>query len=121
MKVTYRIPTDPYAYVEIEDEVTAFNWPQIKENYDELASTFKIGEGITDKEYNDFMDSFLLGEMNGLGEVYQLMSPSQQACVQTIKRSLKRIKARQSKQTFSHVDEDNGPGKGENGDYSGMD
>lgn len=93
-KAQIRIPTEQFAYIELEVEDTAENIVLI--HYDFLRMV-KPKVGIPDKEYNDFVDRYLLGEKNHV-EVYQLMSPEQQTCVQTIKRSLARIKAKQEKQ-----------------------
>lgn len=95
-KATLRVPTnEQYAFVEVSLEDTA---EKIREAYYELTDMFKPKEGLSVKDYNDFIDKYLLGEMNGLGEIYHTMSKDQQDTVQTIKRSLARIKARQNKE-----------------------
>lgn len=98
MKVIIRIPTEQYAYVEIVDDfvpesqdsaveyITAFN-----EKVTEAFKREKTGPGLTDKEFNYFLDVYLT---NGTGssDVYAKMNLSQQGCIQAIKRSMKRIK-----------------------------
>lgn len=89
-----RIPTEQFAYIELSVEDTAENIVAI--HYDFLRMV-KPKVGLPEKEFNSFVDKYLLGEKNHV-EVYQLMSPEQQVCVQTIKRSLARIKAKQEKE-----------------------
>ena len=111
-KVTLRIPTnDTYAFAEIVFErpivtsnengsaYTGFDWTpeRVKEEYDKYIQAFKVQEGISEKDMNAYMDKYLMGDLRELNEQYQKMSPSQQSCIQTIKRSLARIKARQNK------------------------
>lgn len=112
MKTTYHVPTESFGFIEIEaedsDRPLAFQIQERVEAYKAISEAVKgtpSGEGIPDKEYNQFMDNFLMGNMNGLGEIYQAMSKEQQSCVQVIKKSLKRIKARQNKGVEDYSDE----------------
>lgn len=91
MKYDLHIPVEQFGFISKEIEGTD---EQAVEEYRSLRAALGSGEGLSAKEYNDFIDNFLLGQMNGLGELYQQMSMSQQETVQTIKRSLKRIKSR---------------------------
>lgn len=93
-KARLRIPTEMYAYIEVDVEDTPEG---ILEAYRGFVALTKVGVGLPPKEMNAFIDSYLLGEMNGLGEVYEKMSESQKDVAQTIKRSLARIKARELK------------------------
>jgi len=99
MKVSFRIPTEMYSFVEpvidMPEDTTA---EKIREVYDELAAAFKPKpeNSLGDKEYNAFIDRQLTGEANHVEE-YNQMSPQQKDAVQIIKRSLKRIESRESK------------------------
>lgn len=54
----------------------------------------KTSPGLTDKEFNDFVDAQLMGTPNHV-EMYEKASPEQKMCIQVLKRALKRIKSRQ--------------------------
>ena len=126
MKIVYRIPTEMYAFAEV-----SFEWPdevsadQVKEKYDVLSEAFKpksINEGIDKKTFDSFTDRYLQCEKMNSGdfESYNKMSKDQQDKIQWAKRSFKRVDARRDREdngTWDHV----GPGKGENGDWSGQD
>ena len=93
MKFSGQISTGQFEYLAFEVEGT----PEAAvEAYRALQVAFKGGEGLPEKEFNAFLDRQLMGETNHVEE-YQLMSAEQQKVVQTIKRSLKRIEARQNK------------------------
>lgn len=93
MKTTLRLPTkDQYAYIELElEDMTV---PQAVEAYESAMALLKPQEGITDKDFNAFLDRQIMGEANHVEE-YNRMSDEQKKIVQTIKRTLKRIEARQ--------------------------
>lgn len=97
MKITYRIPTEMYAYVEIEEDYKdVMPVEKIRELYTYYSEINKVqpANSLPDKEHNGFIDRMLLGEENHI-EDYNKMSPQQQSEVQTIKRALKRIKSRE--------------------------
>jgi hypothetical protein len=88
MKTKLHIPTEQYGYVEVETEV---------EDIQEALALYKEvkgGAGLAPNEYNGFIDRMLMGDENHL-EDYLKMSAEQQACVQVIKRALKRLKSRE--------------------------
>ena len=94
MKYTGQISTGQFEYLAFEmDGGTAEG---AVEAYKDLQEAWKPKVGLGDKEYNAFIDRMLMGETNHVEE-YNVMSPEQQKCVQTIKRALKRIEAKQSK------------------------
>lgn len=97
MKITYRIPTEMYAYVELQYEYNdTVSAETVAENYSELSKAFKPKpiNSLSDKEFNQFIDNMLLGEDNHI-ESYEKLSPSQKDTVQTIKRALKRLKSKE--------------------------
>jgi hypothetical protein len=97
MKITYRIPTEQYAYVEVEKEYQEDPSAEtIKEHYQELADAFKVKVGLSQKDFNACLDRYL---NDGTGETntYLAMSPAQQAVIQEIKKAFKRIEAKDGK------------------------
>lgn len=91
MKHILRIPTtEQYAYVEAEFEGTS---EDAVEAYRRLTDLVRGGAGITDKEFNDFLDVYLeTGSIPNGADIYARMDLSQQATVQCIKRSINRRK-----------------------------
>lgn len=95
MKVTYRIPTEMYSYVEIEEEYHEMpSASEIKQTYDDLSGAFKAQAGLEKKEFDGFMDRYLTGDLVHVEE-YNKMSQEQQMIIQAIKRSKKRIQAKE--------------------------
>lgn len=89
MEATLHFPTEQYGFAEVkllvdspEDAIRQYNM-------------VKGGEGVDDKTFNAFLDNMILGETNHI-EVYEKMSAPQKDIVQAVKRSIKRLKARQS-------------------------
>ena len=82
MKATLHIPTEQYGFVEVEVEA---------DSVEEAVSLYpKNGEGLSDKEFNAFIDNQLIGSDNHI-EQYEKASADQKAIIQVIKRALKRI------------------------------
>lgn len=97
MKVTYRIPTEQYAYVEIEKEYqTEPTMEDVQATYKHLTEAFKVKVGLPAKEFNAALDRYL-NDGTGETEVYLAMSPAQQAVIQEIKKAFKRIEAKEGK------------------------
>ena len=91
MKIKLHIPTEQYGFVEAEFEIKGDETPdEIAEKYYFIAKGFKQQEGITDKDFNGFLDKYLR-ENTGDLETYNRMSESQKNIIQAIKRSVKRI------------------------------
>ena len=87
MKAVLHFPTEQYGFAEVEVEV---------ESPDEAIILYKksqIGEGLTDKEFNDFVDQTLAtGNVVNGTELYEKMNEAQRWWTQTTKRSIKRVK-----------------------------
>lgn len=92
--IKIRIPTTQYGFLELDFEGTSED--AIAE-HNRVIKMFKGGNGIEPKAFDEFLDKYLSDNTGNL-ETYQSMDSEQQAVIQTIKRSLKRIKARQDKQ-----------------------
>ena len=94
MKITYRIPTEMYAYVEVEQEVKEATDSEIAEKYRHLTDAFRPmpANSLPDKEFNSFIDEMLKTKkiVNGQ-EAYEKMSPQQKDIIQSVKRSFKRL------------------------------
>lgn len=91
MKVTYRVPTDQYAYVEVTDEVSLETEAhEIKHKYEELKSAFGENPGLSRQEFNQFLDNQLLEKGNDV-EVYLKMNERQQLVIQEVKKAIKRL------------------------------
>ena len=90
MNAKLRIPTDMYAFVEIDVEGS---FEEIAVAYREAKDHILGGEGVTPKEFNDFIDEYLTTKqiVNG-GDIYERMNLRQKDIIQTIKRSFNRIK-----------------------------
>lgn len=92
-KATFRFPTEQFAYIEVE----AHGTPEtLLEQYRSFQGHLISGSGITQAEFEQFVDNQLSGGSNQL-ETFQRMSPSQQEIVQLIKRSKKRVMYKLSK------------------------
>lgn len=91
-KAQLRIPTEQYAYVEVEVEGTP---DEIWEAYKQFMAMSKPQTGISDKDFNTFLDNMLVkGEANHV-EVFQAMSEKQKDVIQHLKRAIKRIKPKE--------------------------
>ncbi len=98
MKITHRISTGQFEYVEIEQDFkdTAYvesEMPSvIKSAHDDYVNAFKPKpiNSLSDKEFDTFIQQQLEGEGNHI-EDYEKCSPDQKKIVQLIKRALKRI------------------------------
>lgn len=93
MKSTHRIPTNQFAYIEIEFEGSE---DEIVAKHKEFLALYAGGEGVPPKEFNAALDGYLAKGTGNL-ELYQRMSPAQQQCFQEIKKSFARIKNRLDK------------------------
>lgn len=86
-KAQLRIPTEMYAYIEVEVEGTA---EQIVEAYYEFTKLVKPQEGLPTKEWQAALDRYL-NDGSGETEVYMAMSPTQKAVMQELKKAFNRI------------------------------
>lgn len=90
MKTTIRVPTDQFAFVEVEftEQMTV---EEIAESYQNLKKAFVVGEGLEPKEFNRVIDFYIMeGTMQA--HEYEAMDSAQQNVVQCIKRSINRTK-----------------------------
>lgn len=86
-KSTIRIPTEKYAYIEIDFTGTPEEIVDVKNEFTYLT---KSGEGLQVKEFNEALDKYLNeGFMNS--EIYMGMSKEQQYIIQSVKKSFNRI------------------------------
>lgn len=102
MKIEIRVPTsDPYAFIDLElgpgEELTDDMIERASSDYIRAKSAILGNSGLPEKEFNSFIDRQLLGEANHMDE-YQKMTLSQQGICQAIKKALKRIEAKQTKE-----------------------
>lgn len=88
MKFTVHLPTEQYGFCEAEFEADDLN--VAAHNYRQLADVFKVKSGLDSKLFDAFIDKQISGGTNHIEE-YNAMSPDQQAVVQLLKRSMKRI------------------------------
>lgn len=93
MKVTFRIPTSQFAFVEVVDELHATK-EQVMEEFNAWERAYKdsvhVGEGLSDKDFCRVLDSYIQGNPMAPDEYYK-MSAKQQGVIQEIKKCFKRI------------------------------
>lgn len=91
MKIKLHIPTEQYGFVEAE-----FDWLEEgkiidpAEAYKQIGDLFRPQEGLSPKDFNQFLDKYLT-ENTGDLEVYNGMSDAQKAVIQEIKKAFKRL------------------------------
>jgi len=83
---TVRIPTDQYAYVEIEVEGTP---TEIMDAYRDMKNAYGSGVGLPDKEWREALDRYIYEEHLD-SKRFLAMSEIQQLIIQEIKKSKKR-------------------------------
>lgn len=92
MKAVLRIPcAEQYAYIEIEldKELTP---EEIVDEYRRHTQALKVGEGISEKEMDTFVQNQLAGNnRNNKLSTFQAMSLEQQNSIQRNKRAMARI------------------------------
>lgn len=133
MKHIIHTPTEQYGFVESEFEHDdSIGSEDIIGEHRALVTLAKAGAdavGMDTKEFNSVLDEFLLtGKIAGDPGMMEAMNAEQQAIIQAIKRSRKRKPTQTNKEIEDELEEEYqelsevvpGPGKGENGDYSGM-
>lgn len=125
MFTTYRIPSKkPYGFVEIQDDGSlelSDMMLQIERLEKLMDLPVDVSPGLSIKEWNAWIDRYMT-DGKGSSELYDQMSDEQKGIIQAIKLSMKRLKAKNpSYGAFYDLDEGNGPGKGEAGDWSNQD
>ncbi len=97
MKITHRIATEMYEFVEVSieasDEMSA---ERIEIAHRELKDAFKpkpINQ-LPEKEWRIFLEKVMLNEPNHIDQ-YEKCSPEQKKTINEIKKTLKRLESRQ--------------------------
>lgn len=98
MKIISHIPTEQYGFVEVHHD--SMNPADIKMEYTMYSQAFQVKEGLSNKDFNTALDEYLTSN-TGNTETYLAMSPEQQRVFQEIKKSLKRIKAKEDLPTVN--------------------
>lgn len=94
MKTTIHVKTGDFEFIEMEYD-RFFTPEEASEHYDALRRLHTPpGEGISQKEENDTLDRYLI-EGTGELDVYLRMNEKQKYMFQALKRSFKRMKARE--------------------------
>ncbi len=88
MKTTFQIRTGDFEYIMQEFEGTP---EEAVQAFKALKSAWSGGDGLAPKDFDYFLDTYLF-DGTASADVYAAMNPEQQKIIQTIKRSLKRIK-----------------------------
>lgn len=112
MKITYRIPSkDPFGFVEIEKEILIMSDQETLaqeilaveelEQLMVLQKNHKVAPGLPPKEWNNWIDTYLL---TGTGDpnIHSQMSPEQQRIIKAIQLSTKRLKAKTGEPEIEH-------------------
>lgn len=88
MKTTIRIPTEQFAYIEIEGD---FNTVQeMIELHDLATKLYRGGGGLESRVFDEILDEYLWESETMKAEDYESMNHEQQNIIQIIKRSRKR-------------------------------
>lgn len=95
-KITYRIPLEAYAFVEVVEEVDTTTPEAVRANYEHYEGIFKNGEGLSDAEMDSMVQNFLEGKNNHI-QVYEKMNKEQKKFYNTMKRAKGRINYRLGK------------------------
>lgn len=93
MKYEHQITTGQFEYIKEYFEGTP---EEAVIAHQTLKKAWTGGEGLEERDFNLFIDNYLLGVKNHV-ETYLKMNRVQQDIIQVIKRSLARIKSRESK------------------------
>lgn len=118
MKFNIQIPTVQFGLIGAEIEGTPGDAVAL---HNELLEAYRGGAGIPQKEWNLALDAYLNGQ-GMTSDTYYALSLEQQKIIQELKKCFKRLKSKEVKMyTEDGEDEGNGPGKGENGDWSNQD
>lgn len=92
MKITHRIPTKEYAYVEVEiPENKVIEASEIALVHKELLDAFAPQIGLSEKDFNRCVDEYMnTGTLKDGTELYNSMSDKQKYVFQVLKRHGKR-------------------------------
>lgn len=93
MKAKIRVATDMYEFIELDLEGSIdYLW----DSYKELKGMTKPKVGLAQKDWNASLDRYL-NDGTGDTELYQQMNPDQQRVLQEIKKSFKRLQAKEAR------------------------
>lgn len=92
MKATLRIPTEMYAYIEVEIEKETAE--EVIDEYNRITRLYKGGAGLTDKQFNAVLDEYLGTGTICNGSEYEF-NAEQNMVIQAVKRSIKRLASRE--------------------------
>lgn len=90
-KYTGQISTGQYEFLNFEIEGTA---QDAVEAYKELQTAWKGGEGVSSKDFNAFLDTYISTGKPGELEVWENMTDQQKIIVNEVKKSFARIKSK---------------------------
>ena len=89
MKYLAHVPTESYGFISVEVEGTA---EDAVEAYVELQRANKnVGEGLSQKDFNEWIDGFLSARKAGSVEQWEKMSFTQKLVINEIKKAHKRL------------------------------
>lgn len=89
---TIRIPCEQFAFIEIQTDATPTETIELYRHYTAL---YKGGIGITEREFQQYLDAFITKDSPITADEYAAMSREQQNVIQVIKRAIKRIRSRE--------------------------
>lgn len=88
-KAELRIPTDQYAYINVDIEGEP---DEIVQAYREFSDLVRPKLGLETKDFNRALDEYLTtNKFKNPEETYFKMNPEQQKIIQEIKKSVKRL------------------------------
>lgn len=108
MRVTHRISTGQFEYVEVTQEIPETTTPEIIVEVQEgLVEAFKPKpiNSLPEKEWKRFIERILQGEPNHIDEL-EKCSPTQKTVINEIKRGLDRLAAREGRELRDRFNED---------------
>lgn len=121
MKYEAHIPTEMYGYLGFSDFEGTVEEAWAK--YHEIKETVRVkpeGEGLSPQEWRKLLSAYMHGKPYDYDGVREKLNKEQYFCLNEIKKS--RTRGKEKSVEMDEVDDGMpGPGKGENGDYSGMD
>ena len=101
MKTSLHVPVEQYGFVLVEE----VDWARMKEVYDHVKSQFQESEGLSDKDFDQFIQA-IIEEKPNLIEQLDKLSPEQAKTMQIVKRAVQRITyaaRKEAAQNQSHI------------------
>lgn len=103
-KAELRIPTDQYAYINVQ---VGGEPDDIMQAYKEFSALVKPQEGLPPKEWRQALDEYLnTNSFSNADDTYFKMNPQQQYVIQEIKKSVKRVTASDTRRRESEIMEE---------------